>query len=81
MAYTFQGKFAPFIGLGNDNMDLDTMITQPVRYKFGKERRTKKPWIIKDFLDLCDDSRDLKKRRYEVEGAKAYREANKRIQK
>ena len=34
-----------------------------------------------DVLDLCDERRDLKKKRYEAEGAKEYREANRRIQK
>ena len=48
---------------------------------FGKERRRKKPWVTKDVLDLCDERRDLKKKRYEAEGAKEYREANRRIQK
>ena len=47
----------------------------------GKERRMKKPWVTKDVLDLCDERRDLKKKRYEAEGAKEYREANRRIQK
>ena len=47
----------------------------------GKERRRKKPWVTKDVLDLCDERRDLKKKRYEAEGAKEYREANRRIQK
>ena len=47
----------------------------------GKERRRKKPWVTEDVLDLCDDRRDLKKKRYEAEGAKEYREANRRIQK
>ena len=47
----------------------------------GKERRRKKPWVTKDVLDLYDERRDLKKKRYEAEGAKEYREANKRIQK
>ena len=52
------------------------------RYKlFGKERRRKKPWVTKDVLDLCDERRDLKKKRYEAEGAKEYREANRRVQK
>ena len=41
----------------------------------------KKIWITKDVLDLCDERRDLKMRRYATEGAKIYREANKRIQK
>ena len=34
----------------------------------------------KDVLHLCDERRDLKKRRYKAEGAKACREANKGIQ-
>ena len=55
-------------------------LTQSVRY-LRKECRRKKTWIIKDVLDLCDERRGLKKRRYEAEGAKAYREANRRIQK
>ena len=46
----------------------------------GKERRRKKSWVTKDVLDLCDERRDLKKKRYEA-GAKEYREANRRIQK
>ena len=47
----------------------------------GKERRRKKPWVTKDVLDLSDERRDLKKKRYEAEGVKEYREANRRIQK
>ena len=33
------------------------------------------------FKAVCDERRDLKKKRYEAEGAKEYREANRRIQK
>ena len=70
-------------------MDINTMITTYiVQYSSDciseilvKERRRKKPWVTKDVLDLCDERRDLKKRRYEAEGAKEYREANSRIQK
>ena len=47
----------------------------------GKECRRKKPCVTKDVLDLCDERRDLKKKRYEAEGAKEYREANRRVQK
>ena len=36
----------------------------------GKERRRKKPWVTKYVLDLCDERRDLKKKRYEEEGEK-----------
>ena len=41
-----------------------------------------KPWVTKDVLDLCDERRDLKKKRYEAEGAKEYeyRKANRRVQ-
>ena len=92
MACTFQatigGKFAPLIGLSDEDMDIDTMITtyntavtDAAGEILGKERRRKKAWVTNDVLDLCDDRRDLKKRRYEAEGAKQYREANRGIQK
>ena len=55
--------------------------TMVMNTKNKKERRRKKPWVTKDVLDLCDERRDLKKKRYEAEGAKEYREANRRIQK
>ena len=52
---------------------------QPARY-LGRNVAGKK-WVTRDVLDLCDERRNLKKKRYEAEGAKEYREANKRIQK
>ena len=89
---TFQamigGKFAPLIGLRDEDMDTNTMITtcntavtDAASEILGNERRRKKSWVTKDVLDLCDERRDLKKKRYEAEGAKEYREANKRVQK
>ena len=91
VACTFQatigGKFAPFIGLSDEDMDMDTMtttystaVTNAASEILGKKHRRKKPWVTKDVLGLCDDRR-LKKKRYEAEGAKEYREANRRIQK
>ena len=76
MACTFQatigGKFAPLIGLSDEDMDMDTMITtyntavtDAASEILGKERRRKKPWVRKDVLDLCDERRDLKKKWYE----------------
>ena len=90
VACTFQatigGKFAPLIGLSDE--DMDTMITtyntamiDAASEILGKERRRKKPWVTKDVLDLCDERRDLKKKQNEGEGAKEYREANRRVQK
>ena len=68
-------------------MDINTMIntyntavTDVASEILGKERHRKKPWVTRDVLDLCDERRNLKKW-YEAEGAKEYREANKRIQK
>ena len=69
-------------------MDINTMITtfntavtDVASEILGKKRRRKKPCATKDVLDLCDERRDLKKNRYEADGAKEYREANRRIQK
>ena len=92
VACTFQatigGKFAPLIGLRVEDVDIDTMITtyntavtDAASKILGKERRRKKPWVTKYVLDLCDERKDLKKKRYEAEGAKEHREANRRIQK
>ena len=75
MACTFHatigGKFAPLNGLSDEDMDIDTMITtyntavtDAASKVLGKERRRKKPWVTKDVLDLCDERRDLKKKRY-----------------
>ena len=86
VACTFQatigGKFAPLIGLSDEDMDMDTMmttynttVTDAASEILGKERRRKKPWVTKDVLDLCDERRDLKKKRYQAEGAKEYRES------
>ena len=65
MACTFQatigGKFAPLIGLSDEDMDMDTLITtyntavtDAASEILGKERRRKKPWVTKDVLDLCE---------------------------
>ena len=59
----------------------NTAVTDAASEILGKERRRKMPWVTKDVLDLCDERRDLKKKRYEAEGAKEYREANRSIQK
>ena len=78
-------KFAPHTGLRDEDMDINTIyntaVTDAASEILGKERRRKKPGLTKNVLDLCGERRDLKKKRYEAEGAKEYREANKRIQK
>ena len=59
----------------------NTEVTDAASEILGKERRRKKPWVTKDVLDLCDKRRDVKKKWYEEEGAKEYREANRQIHK
>ena len=70
VACTFQatigGKFAPLIGLSDEDMDTmittyNTAVTDAASEILGKERRRKKPWVTKDVLDLCDERRDLKR--------------------
>ena len=81
MACTFQatigGKLAPLTGLRDEDIGLDTMITtyntvvtEAASAILRKERRRKKPWVTKDVLDLCDEEKDSKKKRYKAEGAK-----------
>ena len=90
VACTFQatigGKFAPLIGLSDVDMDImittyTTAVTDAASEILWKERRRKKPWVTKDVLDLCDESRDLKKKRYEAEGTKEYRRIQKAVKK
>ena len=90
VACTFQAtinrKFAPLIGLSDEDMDTmittyNTAVTDAASEILGKKSRWKKPWVTKDVFDICNERRDLKKKRYEAEGAKEYWEANRRIQK
>lgn len=74
-----------FIDLRDVDIDNNTMSatcnTDAASEILGNERRRKKCWVTTDVLDLCDERRVLKKKRYEAEGAKEYREVDKRIQK
>ena len=68
VACTFQaticGKFTPLIGLRDEDMDINTMITT---YNtsvtdadgeiLGNECRRNMPWITRDVLDLFDERR------------------------
>ena len=58
-------------------MDINTMITthntavtDAASEIHAKIRSRKKPRVTRDVVDLCDERRDLKKKRYEAEGAK-----------
>ena len=77
---TIGGRFAPFATLIDEDGDLDSLVihfnkavTDTAAELLGKQRRKRKPWITPEILDLCDQRRDLKKKRGEPEGAKDYR--------
>ena len=81
VACTFQAtigrKSTPLTGLRDEYMDINTMITtyntavtDPAGEILGKERRRKRPWVTRVVLDLSDEMRDLKKKRYEARGQK-----------
>ena len=85
---TIVGKFAPLTGLRDEDVDINTVITtystavtDPTSEILGKEHCRKKPWVTRDVLDVYDEIRDLKKKRYKAEGAKEYKKANKTIWK
>ena len=82
------GKFAPLTILDADDTDMDTLIdnfntavTETASKILGKHRTVKKPWVTADILDLCDKRRELKKSKFETEGAKQYRAANQEVKK
>ena len=67
MACTFQaaicGKFTPLIGLRDEDMDINTMITNNTAVTdaaseiLGNECRRKMPWVTRDVLYLFDERR------------------------
>ena len=91
MAQAFEakigGKFAPLMLLGAGNTGTDTLIDtfntaviETASEVLGKKRITKNPWVTSDLLKLCDETRDLKKTKYESEeGAHKYRQADKQV--
>ena len=74
---TIGGRFAPLATLVDEDADLDSMVTRfnkavtdTAAELLCKQRRKRKPWVTHEILDLCDQRRDLKKKRGEPEGAK-----------
>ena len=83
---TIGGRFAPLAMLVDEDADLDSMdthsnkaVTDTTAELLGKQRRKRKPWVTPEVLDICDQRRDLKKKRGAPEGAKDYREINRKI--
>ena len=84
---TIGGKFAPLATLVDEDADLDSMfdyfnkaVSDTAAELLGEQRRKRKPWVTPEIIDLCDQRRDLKKKkRGEPEGAKDYREIKRKI--
>ena len=83
---TVGGRFAPLATLVDEDAHLDSMVTHfnkavtdVAAELLGKQRRKREPWVTPEILDLCDQRRDLKKKRGEPEGAKDYREIKRKI--
>ena len=79
-------KCAPLIILDDKDTDVNLLtntfnkiVTDTASEILGKHRRTKKPRVTADILDLCDKIRELKRRKCDPEGTAKYREVNKKI--
>ena len=77
------GRFVPLTIMSNKDTDIDSMIitfntavTETASEIFGKHRQKKKTWITAEILDLCNKRRELRKKRFELEGSEKYKEVN-----
>ena len=67
---TIGGRFTPLATLVDEDVDLDSMVTPFNKLisdtgaeLLGKQRRKRKPWVTPEILDLCDQRRNLKKKK------------------
>ena len=78
------GRFAPLTIVDNEATDLDSMITafntaviETASEILGKHRQKKKKnWVTAVIIDLCHKRRELRKKRFELEGSENYKEVN-----
>ena len=59
----------------------NTAVTETASEILGKHRQKKKPWITADIFHLCDNRRELRKKRFEPEGSEKYKEVNNNIKR
>ena len=69
------GKFAPLTIMDNEDTDLDSMITtfntagtETASEIYGKHHQKKKPWVTAENFDLCNKSRELRKKKFNLKG-------------
>ena len=72
---TISGRFACIATLVDEDADLDCMathfykaVTDTAAEFLGKQRRKRKSWVTPKILGLCDQRRDLMKKRGQPEG-------------
>ena len=65
------GRFALLTIMSNEDTDKDSMITtyntavtEIASEILGNHRQKKKTWITAEILDLCDNRRELRKKRF-----------------
>ena len=54
-------------------------MTETASEILGKHRQKKKPWVTAEILELCDERRELRKKRFEPEGFEKYNEVNNNV--
>ena len=59
----------------------NTAVTETASEILCKHRQKQKPWITAENLDLCDKRRELRKKRFEPEGAEKCKEVNNNIKR
>ena len=71
------GRFAPFTTLVDDDADRNSIVTvfnkavtDTAAELVSKQRRKRKPWVTPEVINLCNQRRDLKKKRGEPEGTR-----------
>ena len=79
---TIGGRFAPLTMLVDGDAELDSIVTEfnkavTATELLGKQHEKEKPRVADEILDCCGQRRDLKKKRDELERAKAYRNQQK----
>ena len=74
--------------MNNEDADKDSMVTTfntavaaTASEILFKHRQKKKPWVTAEILHLYDERRELRKKRFEPEGAAKYKEVNNNIKR
>ena len=59
----------------------NTAVTETANEILDKHCQKKKTWIAAGILDLCDERRELRKKRFKPEGSEKYKEVKNNIKR